>query len=255
MKGVVGYVKIVFLGTNGWYSTKTGLTPSVLVESEEMYIVLDAGEGFYKLDDLIMDEKKPVHLFISHFHLDHIIGLHTLNKFKFKQGLSIYGKKSLKKTLAIIVNHPFTVGFDALPFNIEVFELDEGIHYSPLKTSCRLLPHPDPSMGYRFEMEGKVLTYCTDTGFHENLHHLAKNSDVLILECAHAPGERRAEWPHLNPTEAAGIAKKAGAKKLFLTHFTANRYDTLDKRLEAEAIARSIFTETKAATDDLTYHF
>ena len=82
-------MKITFLGTNGWYDTAIGNTPSVFIETKSDYIILDAGFGFYKAKELIKSEK-PVSLFISHFHLDHIIGLHTLPLFKLFQGIDIY---------------------------------------------------------------------------------------------------------------------------------------------------------------------
>jgi ribonuclease BN (tRNA processing enzyme) len=36
-------MKIIFLGTNGWYDTKTGNTVSILIVTKEHNIVLDAG--------------------------------------------------------------------------------------------------------------------------------------------------------------------------------------------------------------------
>ena len=77
-------MKIVFLGTNGWYSTGLGNTPCILVESEKFYIILDAGDGIYKLDNYIKKDK-PIIMFLSHLHMDHIIGFHILNKFRFEQ--------------------------------------------------------------------------------------------------------------------------------------------------------------------------
>jgi ribonuclease BN (tRNA processing enzyme) len=246
-------MKIFFLGTNGWYSTNEGLTPSILIDNNEAYIILDAGGGIHKLDNLIHDKEKPIYLFLSHFHLDHIIGLHILTKFNFKQGLTIFGKKGIKKTLDLFLNPPFTVKLSNIPYKIEIEELEEGTYNSPINLECRLLPHSDPTMGYRFQIDGKVITYCTDTGQHENLVYLSKESDVVILECAHSPMETRIDWPHLNPSEAAEIAKKAKAKKLLLTHFTANRYPTRIERIRAQNIAKQIFKETIAAYDDMVY--
>jgi len=62
-------VKIFFLGTNGWFNTETGVTPCILIDSKEAYIVLDAGGGIYKLNQHITDTKKPIYLFISHLHI------------------------------------------------------------------------------------------------------------------------------------------------------------------------------------------
>jgi ribonuclease BN (tRNA processing enzyme) len=81
-------MQVIFLGTNGWYDTTTGTTCSVLVQSEEFDIIFDAGNGIAKADQYITQEK-PVFLFISHLHIDHIAGLHTLVKFRFQKGLHI----------------------------------------------------------------------------------------------------------------------------------------------------------------------
>ena len=43
-------MKVLFLGTNGWYDTKTGNTTCILIETKKEYIILDAGNGFYKID-------------------------------------------------------------------------------------------------------------------------------------------------------------------------------------------------------------
>lgn len=89
-------MKINFLGTNGWYSSPTGDTPCILIDSKNYYIVLDAGNGIYKLDNFIKEDK-PILLLISHFHLDHTSGLHTLVKFNCKQGIDIYVAEGRKK--------------------------------------------------------------------------------------------------------------------------------------------------------------
>ena len=89
-------MKITFLGTNGWYNSPTGNTICILIESADYYIVLDAGDGFYKLSEYIIKDK-PAFLFLSHFHLDHISGLHTLVKFSFKKELKFFGPKGITR--------------------------------------------------------------------------------------------------------------------------------------------------------------
>ena len=81
-------IKVHFLGTNGWYSSQTGDTTCHLLELPNCYIILDAGNAIYKIDEHII-ENKPIYLFLSHFHMDHIFGLHILNKFHFEQTLTI----------------------------------------------------------------------------------------------------------------------------------------------------------------------
>ncbi len=231
-------MKIIFLGTNGWYDSITGNTICTLINSEKYHIILDAGNGIYKADSFIkadscIKDDKPVYLFLSHFHLDHIEGLHVLNKFRFSQGLRIYGQKGTKKALDTIVNEPFTVPLSKLPYPVQVCELAEGPYKLPFAVECRFLIHASPCMGYRMDLDGKIIAYCPDTGICENAIRLAEDADLLITECSHKPGERSSHWPHLNPQDAAEIARKAKAKRLALTHFDAGRYATVEERVDA----------------------
>jgi len=243
-------MKITFLGTNGWYDTDTGNTICSLIETNDYFIILDAGNGFYKIDKYIKKEK-PIYLFLSHFHLEHIIGLHILNKFNFKQRIFIFGQKGTKDILNTIINKPFTIPFGKLPFAIRIYELPEGMDNLPFLVESKLLLHSSPCLGYRFEFEGKIITYCPDTGICENAIELAKNADLLITECSLKSGRHIKNWPHLNPEDSAKIAKEAKVKKLVLTHFDANIYRTLKERKEAQKIAKTIFKNTTSAIDGM----
>jgi ribonuclease BN (tRNA processing enzyme) len=242
-------MEVIFLGTNGWYDSDTGNTICTLINSKKYHIILDAGNGIYKADRYIKDDK-PVYLFLSHFHLDHIEGLHVLNKFRFSQGLHIYGQKGTAKTLDTIINKPFTVPLNELPFPVAVHELSEGPYKVPFPLECRFLLHASPCMGYRVELDGKIIAYCPDTGVCENAVKLAQDADLLITECSHKPGERNPEWPHLTPQDAADIARQAGAKRLALTHFDAGRYMTIQERQDAAKSVR-IFEGMIVTQDDM----
>lgn len=243
-------MKIIFLGTNGWYNTETGNTPCVLVDTNSAYIVFDAGDGIHKLDQYIT-VNKPIYVFLSHFHLDHISGVHILNKFRFKQGIRIYGQGGTKEVLNCIIDHPFTNPLSKVPVKVKIKELSEGIHRIPFSTTCRWLVHADPCFGYRINIDGKVITYCTDTGICNNTLELAKEADILIHDCAEKVEQRSWKWPHTTPLEAAEQAKKARVKQLVLFHFSAAVYKTVEERKEAEKYARATFKNTVAATDGL----
>jgi len=244
------YMKVTFLGTNGWYDTVTGNTCSVLVQSEKFDIIFDAGNGIAKADRYITQEK-PVYLFLSHFHLDHIAGLHTLVKFKFRKGLTICGQPGTKEVLDSFVREPFTVPFAKLPYQVNFLELSEGEHPVPFQTECRWLVHPVPCFGYRLVIDNKTITYCTDTGFCRNAIILARNADLLITECGLLPGEQSPEWPHLNPENAIRIAQESDAKRLALMHFGAEVYKTQHDRAMVKKQFEPSFPGLVVASDDL----
>jgi ribonuclease BN (tRNA processing enzyme) len=244
-------MKVTFLGTNGWFDTTTGNTVSVLVQADGYDIIFDAGNGIAKADRYISQDK-PVFLFLSHFHIDHIAGLHTLAKFRLKQGLRIYCMPGGAALLHIFVGEPFTVPLEQLPFPVHAIELEEGIHKLPFTVECRPLVHPAPCYGYRVEIDGKVITYCTDTGVCDNAVLLARDADLLITECGLKPGDVSELWPHLNPQDAIGIARKAHAKRLALMHFGAEVYKTLGDRTALQEQFGQEFPGLVVATDDLT---
>jgi ribonuclease Z len=252
-------MKIIFLGTNGWYTTPTGNTPCILIDSKESYIVLDAGNGIYKLDKYIT-ENKPVKMFISHFHIDHTSGLHTLNKFSFSQGLDVYVGQGKSKDFETLVNPPFTIGYRPKPENVfnlglevRLNELSEGENTVPFPVSVVKLHHAYGGHGYKFTLEGKTIAYTGDCGFTDGARELARDADLLISECSNINTRdgNDNKWGHMDPVQAATLAKEENVQKLFLTHFDASQYLTAESRKEAEKRAREIFPDTTAATDDL----
>jgi ribonuclease BN (tRNA processing enzyme) len=244
-------MKAIFLGTNGWYDTETGNTICILISAKDYDIILDAGNGLHKVDRFISgNSRKPVYLFISHFHLDHIVGLHILNKFTFPQGLTICGPAGSREILRTFVNTPFTVPFSQLPFAVTICEFPEDRGKLPFSVEARELLHSTLTLGYRIETEGKIITYCPDTGYCENAVTLSQRADLLIAECAYKNGQFSESWPHLNPETAASIAGEAGAKRLALVHFDAETHKTMADRKEAERAAQQIFKDTFVANDD-----
>ena len=251
-------MKIAFLGTNGWYSSPTGDTPCILIDSEDRYTIFDAGNGIYKIDQYIK-EKKPISLFVSHFHLDHVSGFHILNKFSFSQGIDIYVAKGRRGDFERLVNPPYTVGIAKKDENIinlrteiRLHELKEGDSDIGFPVHISKLYHAYDDHGYRVELEGKSIVYSGDTKRGPNGESLAKEADLLIHECSNSLSPDPDTWGHTDPIQTAQFAKDVGVKKLIMTHFSPTHYGTLEKRKEAEEKARSIFPDTIAATDDLT---
>ena len=244
-------MQIHFLGTNGWFDSQVGHTPCVLIKSKQANIILDAGFGFTELSP-VLDWDKPVFLFLSHFHLDHTVGLHALPLYQFTGGLKIFGPQPAQDSLETILRAPYSANVRTLKYPVEIHDDEAYLSSLPFKITALPLIHTAPCMGYRLELDGKKIAYCTDTGEYPNAITLGRNSDLLITECSLLPGEDDHGWPHLNPEMAAGLARKAQAERLVLMHFDASKYRSLEDRKIAEETARRIFPETVAAYDGMT---
>jgi ribonuclease BN (tRNA processing enzyme) len=245
-------MRITLLGTNGWFDSPTGSTPCVLAQTDECDIVFDAGYGFAKLDRYISGTK-PAFLFLSHFHYDHIIGLHTLAKNRFDHGLRIFGLPGIGGVMRDFFNPTLTIPLDRLSFSLSFDEMNgAGPSGLPFKITALPLIHSGPCLGYRLELDGKIFTYCTDTGYCENAVTLARGADLFIAESALPPGsESNPKWPHLTPALAAQIALEAGARRLVLVHFDAS--EPLETRREAARQAALVFPAAVAGQDGMTF--
>jgi ribonuclease BN (tRNA processing enzyme) len=245
-------LKVIFLGTNGWYDTTTGNTICTLVQTKRYDVLLDAGNGLHRAAQYL-DGGKPVFLFLSHFHIDHIEGLHILSKFRFRKGLTICGPTRSGEILGTFINAPFTTSLAELPYPARILEMPEEASSLPFPVEILPLRHTSLTLGFRIAVDGRIVSYCPDTGYCENAVTLARSADLLITECAYKEGQSCEAWPHLNPETAARIAVEAGAKRLILTHFDAEVYQSLPERKASEAVAAGIFPATTSGMDGLEF--
>lgn len=97
----------------------------------------------------------------------------------------------------------------------------------------------------------KVYCYCSDTMYDERYFEQIKGADTLYHEATfmHDMLERALETHHTTAQQAAEIAKKVGAKKLLIGHFSS-RYKTLEGLLEE---AQAGFENTVLATEGKTF--
>ena len=246
-------MKIFFLGTNGWFATRTGNTVCTAIALPDRLIVLDAGDGFQHVPALLSRLRLPrADIFLSHMHIDHIGGLHILNMLPRGMRARVFAHKSYMPALARFVAHPHTVPPSEQWAKVTLHPLRTGENRLPYRVRVLPLDHGDPCFGFRFSLEGKEIAYCTDTGPCRNYARLAKDADLLITESSLLPGTLpMPNWPHLSPEMAAQEAKRAGAARLILTHFDANKYRTPNLRSAAQSTARKIFPRTIAAKDGM----
>ena len=106
--------------------------------------------------------------------------------------------------------------------------------------NTKLTKEADPSRSY---------AYCSDTRPCPDICEYLKDVDLLYHEATFAESEKeRAKITHHSTAkEAAEIARKAGAKKLLLGHFSS-RYDDEEQLLSE---AREIFPDSACANEGL----
>jgi ribonuclease BN (tRNA processing enzyme) len=120
---------------------------------------------------------------------------------------------------------------DALSYRLTVDEVPIGpFPFKELQILAKPVAHMAESVAYRIQFQdGKSLVVSGDTDYCQNIVDLARQTDLLVLECSF-PNGRKVEG-HLTPAFAGRIASESRCRKLLLTHFypVCDHVDILDQ--------------------------
>lgn len=242
-------MKLHFLGTTGYHPNRRRDTSCLMIP--ELGIILDAGTGIFRAREHIATPE--LHIFLSHIHIDHCIGLtYLLDVLRDQPVKSTYVYCAPEQELVLKENlfHPKI--FPVLP-PIKFKTLRHGNLAIPGGGKMRTfpLPHPGGCTGFRMEWPGHSMAFVTDTTAAPNapyLKHL-KDVDLLVHECYFPDGvEDRAHLTgHSCLTPVAQLAAAAQVKRLYLTHI--NPMNEGKKPFDLKSVAK-IFSAITVPEDD-----
>ena len=255
-----------------------GDTLSIAVEYKNEIFFLEAGTGIRKagrFKEKARVANNPIHIFMSHLHMDHYMGLPFCpllydKKLKFMVvGPDLDGFKFTEK-LDIALSPPYFPMVISDFENVEYKSLDENeFNINKIKVSTIKLNHPGGAFGYKFvfydEDSKKTLVHISDNEpsdnnkVSDNLINWIGNADVVIHDAQYTPDEykKHIEWGHSPFTYPIDIAKSAGAKKLILNHHNPLRDDDGWKGYckFAKEYANEKNVDTEIAIADLVLEF
>lgn len=246
-------MKLLLLGTSGYHPTNERHTACFMLP--ELGIVLDAGTAMFRVRDAISTPELDI--FLSHAHLDHIVGLTYLLDIMYEKPLTRVTVHGSADNLAAIRKHLFSEPlFPVLP-KCEFREMAES---PTLAQGGRLthfpLGHPGGSRGFRLDWPDRSLAYVTDTTASLDASYVDKirGVDLLLHECTFADGhEEFAKLTgHSCTTPVAEVAKAAGVGRLIFIHFNSL---ITDKDPVGLAAAQRVFPQTSLGYDGMAVEF
>ncbi len=237
---------LIILGSGTSIPIVGRASPSLALIMNSRPILFDMGPGTVcQLIEAGMDFKKVEQIFITHFHPDHTADLiHFLfatrnpSILKQRNPFKITGPEGIKE----LVQNLQGAYHNWLTLPSELMEIEEVAvgkvtqkNYDGFRIITGPTNHTSHSIAYRVEtLSGKAFVYSGDTGYCDDIVRLAKNANLLVLECSFPDGKE--VQGHLTPLLAGKIASLANVDKLILTHFYPECLET-----DIEAQCRKTF--------------
>ena len=214
-----------------------GNSSCVSMEVNDERLIFDAGSGIRILGQNLMDYEfglgeGKAHLFFSHTHWDHIMGIPFFHPFY------IGGNKfTIHSPLPDIrerlegqqKSEYFPVSFSAYPSDIGFVVLEDKSEYfiGDTRITWKEMCHPGKSYAYRVDCGGKSVVYATDaeykkqdsSSFNSALEFF-KDADLLIFDSMHSSSEglTKEDWGHSSTFIGVDLAVKANVQQIAFFH-------------------------------------
>jgi phosphoribosyl 1,2-cyclic phosphodiesterase len=228
-------------------------------------VLIDAGTGITALhQDPSCDGITEYHVFLTHYHWDHIQGLLFFRPlFEPSSSFTFYGHRwdgmSIQQALEGALRPPwFPVSITETPARKQFVSIGSNeFEIGDLTFASAPLHHPQGVTAYRVTGPNRSLVVATDCERGDptadaSLRSLAEGADVLVHDAQYIPVEYERQyrgWGHSTWTQAVDAARDAGVAHLVLVSHDPARTDE-----EIDAIvanARESFPNTSAAFEGM----
>ena len=226
--------------------------------SDGTHLILDAGTGIRNLPPDLGRSGEPVHILLTHLHLDHIQGLLFFAPL-FQPGVEVtlWGPAApgvpLERRIARYLSAPLTpVEIRELPCRLDFRDCPTTRwRIGSAEITAEGVTHRGPTLGFRVEDGGSSLCYLPDhepaiVGALDELEpewlsgfSLARDADLLLHDCQYTDAEYPAHvgWGHSSLTQALQFARRVAARNTLLFHHDPGHTDDALDAMLAEARA------------------
>ncbi len=217
--------------------------------------IIDAGSGIRLLGKESACRNAGVyHIFLSHFHWDHICGLPFFDPiFNPKSEIHFYSmSEDCEKYLTMQMENPFfPVPLSSCTKNMHFHYIKNGESFEidGTKVTAKSMSHPGGVYSWSFQEEGKKFIYASDVelsgadnrnpdkeGTDSAQDDFFLNADAIILDAQYTEVEaiQKANWGHSPFARDVDFAQSWNIRNMFLFHHEPMYHDKkLDQLLQA----------------------
>lgn len=255
-----------------------GNTTCFEVRHGEQRLIFDAGTGIRLLGlDLLKNGGEYHHIFLTHFHWDHIQGFPFFPPlYRPDIDLRIVGPKQSNidvRSLFAGQMGPiyFPVPFSKVAAKMSFDHLNEGTwEVDGITLRTLRVKHPSYVVGYRIEVGDRAICFIPDdevegdgydveVGWRERLVDFVRGADLLIHDSMYTDEEypSRTGWGHSTFGQSLRLAEEAEVRKLLFFHHDPERTDAeiddIVSRVRDEAMARGCSVAMDAAAEGFEF--
>jgi ribonuclease BN (tRNA processing enzyme) len=255
-------MNILPLGTNGFFSSFGRQTACYAIPHGDTLILLDAGSGLFRLAEPqgqeLLKGVTNVHLFLSHYHLDHTMGLYSAFLILKKQDVTVFAPGGIQQIASYMKMRNLPKEYEKQYPHFHFQEIRDGKkEMEDYAVSVRRQDHRgEGSLAFRFYFLDGELAYVTDSEPTDEGVAFVQRVPLLLHEHTftgddalknNTPLTHMTAGGHVTTVGAAIIATQAQVGKLFLIHHNPFADEKMLKH--QEAVAKSIFPQSHLSQD------
>jgi ribonuclease BN (tRNA processing enzyme) len=261
-------VRITVLGKSPAWQDAGGACSGYLVEAGGHAVLLDCGCGVFGKLRRHREYWEIDAVVITHLHADHILDLvpyaSALTYSPRQQPVPVGGHPGTATPARPRLIAPagageafrqVCAGSGMKPDHVEhAFELTEyapedTFELGPLALSFRPVPHFLPTNAVELREGAARLTFSADCAPNDALAEFAPGTSLMLVEATLPRPERSGVRGHLTPGEAGEHGRRAGARRLVLSHFS----DEIDAEWARGEAERAFGGPVDVAREDAVY--
>jgi ribonuclease BN (tRNA processing enzyme) len=240
-------MRVTLLGTAGWMPSRRRETTCFASRADDALFIFDAGTGLRRLGDVehapLLDGVRDIHLFLTHYHLDHVCGLAYLPGVLPGRQITIHAPAA---SLTGIDPETVLSGLLRRPYNPHDWEDLTHLRVAPISAqsvvagrtvSVRPQRHSDVSVAYRVD---DAFVVATDTVTDPGTADFSAGVGLLLHEAWYCAADVAAGPPpgsaaHSEAGAVGRLATDAAVGRLVLIHLDPRRTESSYAALVAAA--------------------
>ena len=226
------------LGKSPSWHDAGGACSGYLIETNGTTVLLDCGNGVFGKLRQRVDYTDVDAVLISHLHADHFLDLvpysYALIYAPKQQPVPVHiwegtdqparprliAPPHAQETFRRVVGAWGNEDLIESAFQIEEYSAGDDVRVGDLTASFHPVPHFVETFAVRISADGGELVYSADTRPGDEIVEAARDADLLLIEATLPRPERTGIRGHLTPEEAGEHARRAGAKRVVITHIS-----------------------------------